>query len=69
MNPLSQALKNGHYPKRMVVSRRQVSYILKCFQTKWEPAKVAPTEAYCTAYYMTKTGQQKKCLIVWDTRE
>ena len=68
MNPLQQAIKNGLYPKRIIVSENQVREIVEHFYTKWEPSiKVETHQAHCTAYYMTRKGEQKKCLVIWDT--
>jgi len=72
MNPLQQAIKNGLYPKRMVVSENQVREIVKDFYTRWEPYdesnQLLKQYAHCTAYYMTRRGGQKKCVVIWDTR-
>ena len=38
MNPLQQAIKNGLYPKRIIVSENQVREIVEHFYTKWEPS-------------------------------
>lgn len=67
MNVLSQAINNGIYPKKMVVSKTQITEIVRDFHTRWEPClDLLDDQAYCVAFYMTRTGEQKRCVMIWD---
>tara|TARA_R110000851_G_scaffold105563_5_gene224016 strand:- start:996 stop:1196 length:201 start_codon:yes stop_codon:yes gene_type:complete len=58
MNSLSKALRDGYYPRTMRVSQYDSLRILDDFHC-WD---FAATSFY--AHYMTKSGVQKKCLII-----
>lgn len=69
MNCLSLALKNGHYPRTMKVSKKQAEGIVKHFYTDWQAplrsfSDLSIYDAYFYAYYTTKTGKDRKCFIL-----
>ena len=71
MNLLSKALKDGHYPKTMIVSMKDAYRILDTFHTsmlKQESSYYDLNEfaGYFTAYYNTKKGVQKSCFIIME---
>ena len=74
-NVLSQALENGIYPKSMVISREQVIDIVADFRTgfplRFDTFKTITTFDYAfyfEAYYNTKKGVQKKCLVLVEKK-
>jgi hypothetical protein len=71
MNVLSQALKNRHYPKTMIVSRDQAWEIMDHFYCilNANPTSFYDLNKYATyfeAYYNSKTGINKKCLVLME---
>ena len=73
MNCISQALKAGHYPKMMILSRDECVALMDHFHTKWKFDKVIASihelysyKAFFYVYYTTKKGDQKKCLILME---
>lgn len=71
MNLLSKALKDGHYPKTMILPMQDAFRILDNFNSsmlKQEGSFYDLNEfaGYFTAYYNTKKGVQKSCLILME---
>jgi len=71
MNCISQALKAGHYPKVMILSEDECVTLMDHFHTKWEFDEVVANlyrlfnyKAFFYVYYMTRKGDQKKCLVL-----
>lgn len=71
MNKLSELINNGVYPKRLKVTRSEAVPITQHFQTAWrgedhrayEFTDNIYTLGHFRAYYNTRTGKQKHCVI------
>lgn len=71
MNKLSEALKNRHYPKTMILSIQEAYKVLDHFHTSMlKPESdyydLNKFSGYFTAYYNTKKGVQKSCFIIME---
>jgi len=69
-NVISEMLTKGVYPVKMSVTRQQAFEIIRDFQTSWDsytPSGVPVVAGgWCYAYYMTRKGKQKRCLVMWN---
>jgi hypothetical protein len=70
VNRLSELINNGVYPKILKVTRSQAVPITQHFETAWEPDLTNSYDykgmvGYFRAYYTTRTGKQKYCVILF----